>query len=414
MPNREPIRQHSPTPVGGLLDGKFLHDAPLEAQRIDAEQLPYVLYNESQGVHISRDDGHEQVASDDIYRTLVAVTDVRVLSVIGRDEGDLTYSVPLVDVGVDDGLVSGSLWLATGDGRCEFLCRGELEPVATIIDGNAKATVRAYRLFDEARDSIETATEHRSDGQLRRRSTLSRRPSSGSERPATDWTRSVPVHWRRSTKTAPKRGGESVTVPERYTAPTLAAPTPGHGRTGPRGSTNRLTTGTRRRSPRTGRRCGRQVTAPPTPNSRTSETGPRPNGTNFGGTPGGRPAGRLRGGLHRRPAPAAERWETAIRRYQDVLWLDWGHDERRFDGEPEYVRESVVDAVDNLLTDRRAAARACREAAHAHRSNDANDAARGASRVALAHLDRARSVVGEVAPNRATGPDDTRAAVEQR
>lgn len=210
------------TGSGGLFGGQLLHDAPLETHFYDGECPKYVLFNKKEGVRIERAGTERRLAPDDAHRMLVAVTDVRILFVVGRANGDVVRSVPLVDA--------------------QQVAHG-----ASSIDG---------------------------------------------------------------------------------------------------------------------------------------------------------------------PAPAAERWELAIRRYQDVLWLDWGRDERRFDGDPEAVRETIVDGVDNLVTERRAAARACREAAHAHQMGGHPTAARDAYRTALCHLDRAAAVVGEVAPNRETGLEDTSAAIE--
>ena len=405
------------TGSGGLLGGRLLHDAPLGTHLNDVERAQYVLHNKNEGIRVERDGDTEQVAPDGDYRALAAVTDVRIRFVIGRADGDVTYSVPLVDVvdvGSDDGVVTSSLWVATEEARYEFSCRGELERIAAAIDGNAQATVRAYRLHDEARDSLAAADEHlaadRFEAALdaveaaneRLRTARERLGEVGdgalaafdadnaeTRRRIRDLPRTIHGVYAWSTHSEAKSAWAETEYERAHDRYETAIAAYRNARKSPGEKPTDDELAEQREAARTERDELRRA---PLANAQQVAHG----------------AASIDG-----PAPAAERWERAIRRYQDVLWLDWGRDERRFDGDPEAVREAIVDAVDNLVTERRAATRACRDAAQVHQMSGATDAARSAYRTALSHVERAQSIVDEIAPNRETGLDDTKAAVEE-
>lgn len=404
------------TGSGGLLGGKLLHDAPLKTHLRDVERPLYVCHNKSEGVTIEREGDTEQVAPDGDYRALAAVTDVRVLFVVGKADGDVTYSVSLadvVDVGVDDGLVTSTLRVTTEAASYEFPCRGDLDAVAETVDGNAQATVRAYRLFDEARRSLDASDSHLANDQFEAAldavATADEKLQTARERLGTvsdgalaafdddnaetrrrirDQRRSIYGVYAWTAHAQAKSywaDGEYEKAHDQYET-AIDAYRNARDAAGEKPTDTEL-------SEQLYEARGEldELQQAPLANARQVAHG----------------AASIDG-----PASAAQRWETAIRRYQDVLWLDWGRDERRFDGEPEAVREAIVDAVDNLVTERRAAARACREAARAHQTREACDAARDACRTALAHVDRAQDIVDEIAPNRETGLEDTRAAIE--
>lgn len=404
------------TGSGGLLGGRLLHDAPLETYLTDAERPQYVLSNKKDGVHIDRGDEEQQVAPDEEYRMLAAVTDVRIVFVIGRVDGDLVYSVPLLDVvsvGVDDGFVTSSLWIETEEAHYECACRGELAPVAEHIDGLAQATVRAYRLLDDARDCLEAAENHRSDDRFE---------------PALDAVATAKERLEQARERLDSVGSGALAAFDEDSAGTRrqcrVLPRAIHGDHARHAHT----------AAQSSWQDGEYEAAHDT--YETARTACR----NAIHAPGDEPSDEAlsercdqledeRDALQRAPladaqqvahgaasvdgpAPAAERWERAIRRYQEVLWLDWGRDERRFDGDPEAVRESIINAVDHVVTERRAAARACREAAHTHQLGGAPDAARDAYRTALTQLERASEIADEIAPTRETGLEDTKAAIE--
>lgn len=411
------------TGSGRLLGGQFLHDEPLETYLSEAERPQYVLHERNEGVRIASDDGVDEMTPGGDYRTLAAVTDVQVRFVVGQANGDRTRGVPLadvVDVGVDDGLVTDRLWIETDGARYEFACHGELEPVADRIDGSSQAAARAYRLLDDAARTLDAVEDHRTDDAFEAaldavataeetlQTARDRLEAVGAGALAAFDEDSADV--RRRVRTSPR-----AIHAERARVAHAEA------------TSCRGTSGYEHVHERYERAHDLYETAIDAYRSACRSPGDEPTDEALLGLLDAAEAERAE--LQRSPladaqqvahgaasidgpAPAARRWETAIRRYQDVLWLDWGRNERRFDGDPEAVRESIVDAADNLVTERRAAALACREAAHAHRIDGTFDAARDALRVALAHLDRAQSVVDEVAPNRETGLQDTKAAIE--
>lgn len=404
------------TRSGGLLGGRLLHDVPLATHLNDAECPRYVLHNRKEGLRIEREDEHERVAPDGDYRTLVAVTDVRVLFVTGRANGDVVSAVPLVEVvdaGVEDGLVRSSLWIETDRARYQFPCRGELHPVAAAIDERGQATVRSYRLLDEAREALAAADDHLSDdgfdAALDVVATADEKVQKARDRLDSVGAGALAAFDRDSADTRQRVRERPRAI---RSARARSAHAEGQSSRG-EGEFERACDWYERAiaAYRDARRCPGDEPADDELSARRGQAEIERDELQRAPLADAQQVAHGAASIDG-PAPAAERWETAIRRYQDVLWLDWGRDERRFDDDPEAVRESIVDAVDNLVTERRAAARACREAAQAHGMGGADDAARGAYRTALTHLDRAQSVVDEVAPNRETGLDDTRAAVE--
>lgn len=103
------------------------------------------------------------------------------------------------------------------------------------------------------------------------------------------------------------------------------------------------------------------------------------------------------------PAAALDAWETVLDRYRVVLELDWGRDEKRFEGDVDRVRDRVAEAVDGVLTARRSLASQCRR-----RGDDAVDAgdvtaAREAYSEGISHLEAASTLAEEFEPD--TVPD---------
>ncbi|MFB6150862.1 MAG: restriction endonuclease [Haloarculaceae archaeon] len=144
---------------GGLLGRSLLHDQPLAAYLEDDERPLYCLRNRRAGVTVERPDGTEEYAPGRGYAGLALVTDVRVLFAVGRSDGDLTLAVPLadvVDVRVEDGFLGGAFVLDTvADDRYRFPCRGELAPVREDVDHAVGVWTRAERQLDRASDALD-------------------------------------------------------------------------------------------------------------------------------------------------------------------------------------------------------------------------------------------------------------------
>lgn len=101
---------------GGFLGRDILADEPLVAHLRDDETLHYLL--SGPGTPTRASDGEsEHVEARGSYLTLVAVTDDRILLVVGSDDGDRRFSFPhgdLVGVGLESGFVTETVVVETG------------------------------------------------------------------------------------------------------------------------------------------------------------------------------------------------------------------------------------------------------------------------------------------------------------
>jgi hypothetical protein len=156
--------------AGGLISRPLLHDEPLAAYLDDGEEPQYVLRNKKRGVRIERPAGTEAVTPDGRYSTLALVSDVRVLFVVGGQSGDRAISVALsdlVDVRTDDGMLGGTLVLDTvDDERYRFPCRGDIDHVADYLDAAVGVWARAEKLVDRAQEQHERLTEAFESGDI--------------------------------------------------------------------------------------------------------------------------------------------------------------------------------------------------------------------------------------------------------
>lgn len=93
---------------GGFLGRHVLADRPLLEYLSEEERLQYLLAGPAPPVRV-RDGAAEQLEASGSYRTLLAVTDERLLLVVGSDDGDRAESLPygeVVDVRHEAGLLT--------------------------------------------------------------------------------------------------------------------------------------------------------------------------------------------------------------------------------------------------------------------------------------------------------------------
>lgn len=95
------------------------------------------------------------------YQALAAITDVRIVFVVGTAEGDRSVAVPISEVAavdVEGGLLGSDLVITTtANDRYVFPCRGDLGRVADYVDLGTQAWMRAYSLLEDARDHLVAA-----------------------------------------------------------------------------------------------------------------------------------------------------------------------------------------------------------------------------------------------------------------
>ena len=104
----------------------------------------------------------------------------------------------------------------------------------------------------------------------------------------------------------------------------------------------------------------------------------------------------------RQSAVAVDHWETAFRRYGNVLTLDWGDDDKNFAGDPEEIRAEMLTAATELIE---CHCDLAREKWNEGVTLERNDAVKDALRActdATEHLDRAAELATEFHPGDTT------------
>jgi len=148
------------------LSGQYLAEGPISASVGEDEQVAFVIMNKRGGVTVDRGGDSETYKPGRNYRTLVAVTDVRLLIAVGGagDSGDRIVSVPLSTItGVDteSSFLGGALVVETDAGeQWSIPCRDDLAPVTSYLQHAKRAWSKADRLLAEVDERI-TAAEDR-------------------------------------------------------------------------------------------------------------------------------------------------------------------------------------------------------------------------------------------------------------
>ncbi|WP_459194694.1 coiled-coil domain-containing protein [Halosimplex sp. J119] len=389
---------------GGLLARGLLADRPLAAYVESAETPRYVVRNKKQGVSIERTAGEDAVASDTgegivpdgDHSAAALVTDVRVLFAVGRADGDRTRSVPLsdvVDARTDDGFLGGALVLDAVDGvQYRFPTRGDLDAVREFVDAAAGTWARAERRLETAADALDRADE---------------RLDSGDVDAALDLINGARESLAAAREEAASLDGAAASLADRFDS-----------------SRARLRQYERRVHVERAERAGERAQARREDDEyeaamdfleRADESyaaalsvdADLPTDASIErhrdllaaerARLASAPLERARAAVEEAssaddPADAVEWWERALDRYETLLTLDWGRDERRFDGER--IRERLATVAERLVDAR------CERARRAiDLLDDAPTSAAGAAvERAEAALDAAHDVARERAP----------------
>ncbi|SIS16193.1 homing endonuclease associated repeat-containing protein [Natronorubrum thiooxidans] len=86
------------TGTGGILSVGYFNNGPLINYLNHDEHLQHIVTNHTKGVKIEWDSGTELISPASKYRTAGLVTDKRVLFIVGQNNGDELYEVPLTRV----------------------------------------------------------------------------------------------------------------------------------------------------------------------------------------------------------------------------------------------------------------------------------------------------------------------------
>lgn len=399
------------------LSADYLAGEPLAATLGGSERAIFALVNKRGGVTVEDGAGSETYRPDRRYRTVATVTDRRlVLAVGGADDGaDRVVTIPLSEVTSvesEDGLLGGRLVVETAaEERWSMPCKGDLEPVVSYLSAARRAWSRAEGFLDEVDVRIETA------------------------RSAADPESTLSMV--EQARTALDRGCDRLSTFEMGEAVTENAGFPDR-RDALRAVERRAhfdaaEAAHERANERHERGAFRQAaeafrSAQEAYESALTTTGPEPADTeildrlevlswereDLARTPLADAAvafSRARG--QEDPVQRARSLETALERYRTLLGLSWGP-EALFEGDGDAIRERITAIVADLVTARSDAVRRALTAADRFAARDREGAALAACDTAETHLDVAREIAVELAPEHVDALDALRAGIDEQ
>ena len=106
------------TGSGGILSAGYFNDNSLIDRLHDGERVDYALQNLTKGVTVGNGDSDETISPHSSYRTVLLVTDERLLYVVGQGSGDETFSVrfeDIRDVEISQGVLKDRIIVQTDD-----------------------------------------------------------------------------------------------------------------------------------------------------------------------------------------------------------------------------------------------------------------------------------------------------------
>ncbi|MFW6017306.1 MAG: restriction endonuclease [Halapricum sp.] len=152
--------------VDGRLGEAYLAEGPLSSYLGDDEEVAFVLHAKRGGMTVERDGGTETYKPTRGHRTVVAITDLRVVIAIGGADGGGDRVVPIpfsavTRVETDSGLLRERLIVRTEAGeRWSMPAGGDFDPVVAYLEDALEAWSRADRFAVRVEDHLATAREH--------------------------------------------------------------------------------------------------------------------------------------------------------------------------------------------------------------------------------------------------------------
>lgn len=408
----------SSTGSDGLFGGQYLANDSLQTYLEPSEEPKYVLRNKKSGLDIDGDDARSMTPDDD-YQTLALVTDIRILFAAGLDAGNVTESLPLMDIveaRVESGLRSSTLTIETlSDEVWTFPCRGDPAPVASYIEEAAQAWANAARLLDELEESLGRAQNNLEDGNLE----AARTDIDGGEqsiRTATARIESVGSGAREKLADRALTLAEWLLDLEREVAAMEAAR---HHNTAQECWENEEyeSAATEYEAALDRYTAAREIDgAAPTDAALQAR---------IRGVVGERELLRI-GPLvdadtHRRravaladPEEAAAEWEAAHDGYRELLGLEWAESDRQFVADHELIREQTVEIADDAINDHHEAGRRWLTSGDKLAVQGRDTQAEQVYERAKHQFDRAKTLATELRPDRTEAVDAGLAAAQLR
>lgn len=398
------------TGTGGLLSSGYLADEPAASYLEVGERPVYVLTHENRGVEIDRETGRTELTPGSGYRTIVLVTDRRLLALVGDSDGesggDRSITVPLLDVESAErgtGRRVNALVVTSANDRVLAVYASErgLRDVVEYVTAASQAWIHVENRLDDVKRGLVEATSRRDAGEyddalasareavdvledVRERAERFDREWDG--RALSDRVEQVAGRCRQ-TLAEVRLGrarqyadeGERLWRDEEYAAAHDAFDRAIEEYDAVAATDTELTDSESVRRER----------------ARVERTTERLEASPFRAAVEADEAARAAEDA----VETAERWEAAIEHYSTAMELDWGADERRFEGDPEEIRERLGTAVERLVSARRSAATDARQAGDWYVGADQYDVALAEYRTAREQYERALSVARDRYPD---------------
>ncbi|WP_058993248.1 hypothetical protein [Haloarcula sp. CBA1127] len=387
---------------------------PLGQYVRETETPQYLVYNGQSGVVAAKGNNEALTPAGD-YRAYLLATNVRVVFVVGDDDGDRTISLPyedIVAVRCTSGLRTSTLEIVTVDeDRWAFECKGDLTPVREFVDKATQVWTRTLTELDRAESQVEAAVTALEATDL--------------ETAATHITAAQEALDNGRERVEALGEGAAASIEERRQSTQARIDTCQRRRHVSAGDEYRDTA---RRAwenrayeraadayaqAKTEYERALAVTAPepPTETIADARNAIEVEYTELLSAPVD--AAQVAASAARAttdPAARATHWEDALDRYRTAYELDWGRD-RRFDGDRASLRQALADIAVELVETHREAGRQKRREGSDESNRDTSGAACDS---ATAHFERAREVAAELVPDRCEPPADELAAVSEQ
>lgn len=417
------------TGSGGVFTSGYLRERPLIEYLGDEERVAYLLSNKKKGVRRETDADATVYSPGDGYQAIAAITDTRVLFVVGDvdDSGeDEMFAVPyteIEDVKTSRGMLTKRLDVWTTEGvRWRFFVKSgvDIEPAADYLELAAVVWTRVERQLYHVRGHIEDVEAHVEDQAYdaasnvaadAREYVLEARKKAReltTNRDDAVWDRVVEVereldraekdihvaraehiidegerHWRQEKYNKALDAYEDA-LAEYEQAVSLARDNDLEEKTDLLETVDDVTQSIDHLKK--------------APLQRAEETRDRAQKVDD-------------------PEIEADLWEDALEKYQTAMVLGWGEDEQRFAGDTDEIREQLARIVDEIEEARLQVANRYRVSGYWHYKEEQYQRAREQFAMALDHIEQALSVTDELKPSVSAdlrhARDDLEAKIEE-
>lgn len=399
------------TGSGGVFTSGYLRERPLIEYLDESERVAFLLSNSKKGVREESGDGGNAYTPGDGYQAIAAVTDTRIMFVVGdaeQTDGDAMFAVPyteIEDVKTNSGVLKKRIdvWTTSGT-RWRFYVKSsvDLQPAADYVDLAAVVWTRVESQLGRADDHLERIQDLIDDREFEAAVSAgdeARAFVDEARRMATELTdnRNDAV-WERILDTEERLDAAVMNTHREWAVY--------HEQEAERQWRKELynqayeSYEAAREEYETALDVARNQRFPDTDDLVAEIDDVRHDLDDLSKSPLQRAEQtRARAESLEDPAIAIEAWEEALERYQTTLVLGWGADEQRFAGDSEELRSEIETIVDRIVDTRRELADDHEAAGDEFFTDGTHERARREYATAREHLTQAVGIAEELRPS---------------